>query len=303
VVEWVAVDWGTSNLRAWGIGADGGIAFERSSADGMGKLNPEDYPGVLSGLLAGCLDHPVDVLVCGMAGARQGWMEAPYVDAPALLTALGRHAVAPHMESRQFAVRILPGVCQRREGVEDVMRGEETQLLGLLAGRPGFAGTVLMPGTHSKWVSLAEGRIDRFESAMTGELYEVLGHHSVLRHSLAGETMGPATEAGIAAGLEAGLNDPGRVTSLLFKTRAAALLSARGPDWCSGYLSGVLVGAEVGGHRSWLDGQPVPLLGSARLNRLYARALELAGARGEPVDAAGATLAGLAAARRQGFEA
>src|SRR5690606_7535188 len=133
-----------------------------------------------------------------------------------------------------------------------VMRGEETQLLGLLTLRPGFEGTVIMPGTHSKWVRIAGDRIEQFSTAMTGELYDVLGTHSVLRHSLNGERTGPATEDGVAEGLTAGLERPGEVTALLFRARAAALLSARGPDWCSGYLSGLLVGAEIGGRRDWL---------------------------------------------------
>src|SRR5690606_11040147 len=106
-----------------------------------------------------------------------------------------------------------------------------------------------MPGTHSKWVRLEDGTVTGFATAMTGELYDVLGTHSVLRHSLSGERTGPATEDGVAEGLDAGLNDPAQVTSLLFRTRAASLLSGRGPDWCSGYLSGLLVGAEIGGRR------------------------------------------------------
>jgi 2-dehydro-3-deoxygalactonokinase len=180
------------------------------------------------------------------------------------------------------------------------MRGEETQLLGLTLLRPGFSGTVVMPGTHSKWVQLDCGRLERFETAMTGELFDVLGTHSVLRLSLGGEQTGPATEEGVDAGLTAGLEAPERLTSLLFRTRAASLLSGKGPDWCSGYLSGVLVGAEVAGHRSWLQGgRPVPLLGSERLCRLYAAALNRIGVSSETIDVRQATLAGLSAARAQ----
>ena len=181
------------------------------------------------------------------------------------------------------------------------MRGEETQLLGLLALRPGFAGTVIMPGTHSKWVRIADGRIAEFATAMTGELYDVLGTHSVLRHSLAGERTGAATEDGIAAGLEQGLTQPETLTSLLFRTRAASLLSGRGPDWCSGYLSGLLVGAEIGGRRDWLAEGAVPLIGSPRLCRLYDAAIGMTGGRSETIDATEATVVGLAAARQQGI--
>lgn len=298
-VEWVAVDWGTSNLRAWGLDAAGEIVFSEASDQGMGKLARAAYPGVLSGLLSPHVSGPADVLICGMAGARQGWMEAPYIETPAKLSHLISGAVRPDAGGTDFRPRILPGVCQRVAGREDVIRGEETQILGLLALKPGFEGTVIMPGTHSKWVRIEGGAITEFETAMTGELYDVLGTHSVLRHSLVGERMGPATEDGVAEGLSVGLERPAELTALLFRTRAAGLLSARGADWCSGYLSGLLVGAEIGGQRDWLGGGTVPLVGSARLCRLYASALRRIGIESEALDATDATLAGLKAARLQ----
>jgi len=298
--EWVAVDWGTSNLRAWGIGADGAQTFAVSSDKGMGKLSQPEFPGVLDAVIGEKVRGATDVVICGMAGARQGWMEAPYLNTPADLTALLASAVSPGGASANLRPRILPGVCQRTQGQEDVMRGEETQLLGLLHLRPGFDGAVILPGTHSKWVELRGGRIVRFQSAMTGEMYEVLSQHSVLRHSFAGETNGPETEAGVAEGLAAGLEHPELLSSLAFRTRSALLLSKKGADWCSGYLSGLLVGTEIGGHRDWLaSGQPVPLIGSARFGRLYGAALKQIGVESFALDATEATIAGLKAARAQ----
>jgi 2-dehydro-3-deoxygalactonokinase len=296
-VEWIAVDWGTSNVRVWGVDAAGGTVFAESSDQGMSKLTPAQYPDVLAGLIGTHAPGVNEVVICGMAGARQGWLEAPYRETPSKLSGLLDAAVAPPAPG--LSVRILPGICQRTGG-EDVMRGEETQLLGLLALRPGYSGAVIMPGTHSKWVRLEDGTVTGFATAMTGELYDVLGTHSVLRHSLSGERTGPATEDGVAEGLDAGLNDPAQVTSLLFRTRAASLLSGRGPDWCSGYLSGLLVGAEIGGRRGWLGNGSVPLVGSARLCRLYGAGLARIGVESETVDATDATLAGLKAARQQG---
>jgi 2-dehydro-3-deoxygalactonokinase len=294
--EWIAVDWGTSNVRAWGIDAAGGIAFAAESDRGMGKITPPDYPGVLSSLLEPHGGVAGEILICGMAGARQGWKEAPYLDTPADLSHLIDGAVTPP----GAPARILPGICQR--GREDVMRGEETQILGLLALRPGYEGAVVMPGTHSKWVRLEGGRVAEFATAMTGELYDVLGTHSVLRHSLGGERTGPTTEDGISAGLSAGLETPALLTSLLFRTRAASLLSGKGADWCSGYLSGLLVGAELGGRRDWIGTAPIPLIGSPRLCRLYGAGLARIGAKSETIDATDATLAGLKAARQQGLQ-
>ena len=297
--EWIAVDWGPSNLRAWGIDAAGGIAFSRSSDQGMGKLTPDAYPGVLTALLAEAVPAaaPIDVLICGMAGARQGWLEAPYLDTPADLSHLLARSVAPQMPGTGFRVRILPGVCFRSPGAEDVMRGEETQLLGLHALSPDFTGLVVMPGTHSKWATLADSRIERFSSAMTGELFEVLRTHSVLRHSLQGELVGPDRDSGFEAGLAQGLGAPQRLTATLFKVRAGSLLSGRSAPWCAGFLSGLLIGAEIGGQRDWITDAEIPLVGSSGLCGLYARGFAVLGARTRIVDATDATLAGLRAAR------
>lgn len=296
-VEWVAVDWGTSNLRAWGIGSAGEVTFARSSPDGMGRLTREQYPSVLTGLLSEVRES-VDVLICGMAGARQGWLEAPYLDAPADLGTLARGAVRPDMPGAQFAASILPGVCQREVGAEDVMRGEETQLLGLSALIPGFSGLVIMPGTHSKWALLDGTTLSRFSSAMTGELFELLRLHSVLRHSLGGELEGEERDIGFDAGLALGLDKPERLTATLFKVRAGALLSGRSPAWCAGFLSGLLIGAEIGGQRNWIGSAEIPLIGSVGLCSLYQGALARLGAKSRIVDATDATLAGLKAARQ-----
>jgi 2-dehydro-3-deoxygalactonokinase len=297
--EWIAVDWGTSNVRAWGIAADGSQTFSASSDKGMGRIGRADYPAVLEALIGEQASSTVDIVICGMAGARQGWMEAPYFETPAELGRLAARAVRPEGVDARFRPRILPGVCQRTSGGEDVMRGEETQVLGLLRLRPGFEGAAILPGTHSKWIEIRDGRIVRFQSAMTGELYEVLSQHSVLRHSFAGEQAGPETDSGATAGMEAGLGHPELVTSLAFRTRAASLLSGKGADWCSGYLSGLLIGTEIGGHRDWLGSGVMPLIGSSGLCRTYASALRKLGIESVTIDATDATLAGLKEARAQ----
>lgn len=297
--DWVAVDWGTSNLRAWGIGSDGQVLFSKASDEGMGKLTRDAYPAVLTKLIGDEFSSSgpqVGVLICGMAGARQGWLEAPYLEAPAELGGLVSGAVSPAMPGSRFAPRILPGVRQKLSGSEDVMRGEETQLLGLSALTPGFSGLVVMPGTHSKWVMLAGTRIERFSTSMTGELFEVLRVHSVLRHSLGADEDG--RDEGFAAGLETGLEAPQRLTASLFKVRAASLLSGRSKGWCAGYLSGLLIGAEIGGQRDWIGSGEVPLVGGSALGSLYARGFAMIGVKTRIVDAADAVLAGLKAARQ-----
>ena len=298
-VEWVAVDWGTSNLRSWGIAADGSVVFEKTSPKGMGKLTREEFPAALAELLDGVIaarSGKLEVLICGMAGARQGWLEAPYLQAPTDLRGLLEGAVHPDMGDSPIRASILPGVCQKA-GADNVMRGEETQLLGLASLNPGYSGMVCMPGTHSKWAQLSGSRIERFSTAMTGELFELLRTHSVLRHSLTGDLAGPGRAEGFKAGAEAGLAHPEQLLGTLFEVRAGSLLSGRQPEWCAGFLSGLLIGTEVGSNRHLIGDQPVPLIGAPALCALYAQVLELAGASGAPKDATEIVLAGLKAAR------
>jgi 2-dehydro-3-deoxygalactonokinase len=278
--------------------ADGVPLFAAESGDGMGTLSPEDYPGALTSLLAPYLPTPekgLPVVICGMAGARQGWAEADYLETSADLRELGRRAVHPPVGDLPYSVSILSGVCQRQP--EDVMRGEEIQLLGLSILRPGFDGLVCMPGTHSKWAQLDGTILASFSTVMTGELFALLRSHSVLRHTTQGDLIGPDTEAGVEAGLTAGQNAPDRLTSLLFRARSASLLSGKQPDWCSGYLSGLLVGAETAARRDSVRGQSVPVIGSPRLTRIYCEALKRVGAEPDPVDPTESVLAGLRAAK------
>ena len=299
IVDWVAVDWGTSNLRLWGLDAEGTVTFERSSPKGMGKLSREDFPAALADLLQDVQPAggtAIEVLICGMAGARQGWLEAPYLEAPTDLRGLLDGAVHPAMPDGRIAPAILPGVCQKA-GNDNVMRGEETQLLGLAALDQGFSGVVCMPGTHSKWVQLAGTRIEKFSTAMTGEMFEVLRTHSVLRHSLNGDIDGPGRAEGFAVGAASGLEHPEQLLGTLFQVRAGSLLSGRQPDWCAGYLSGLLIGTEIGSNRHLIGAEAVPLIGSPALCALYAQVLGMIGVRGEPKDATEIVLAGLKAAR------
>ena len=297
-IAWVGVDWGTSNLRAWGIADSGAVVAHAHSDQGMGKLAREQFPDALGAVLSEMPlpARPCDVVICGMAGARQGWLEAPYLEAPTDLSAIGRGAVRPDIPNERFSVSILPGVCQRAGG-ENVMRGEETQLLGLASLTPGYAGLVCMPGTHSKWARLEGTRIAHFSTAMTGEMFALLKTQSVLRHSLSGPHDGPGQDEGFVAGARDGLDNPAALLGQLFTVRAASLLSGREPDWCAGYLSGLLIGTEIAANRNEIGTDPVPLIGSDKLCALYMRVLHMAGASGRLVDSTEVVLAGLKAAR------
>jgi 2-dehydro-3-deoxygalactonokinase len=296
-IEWVAVDWGTSNLRAWAMGGDGSVVASASSDNGMGRLEREQFPAALQDVASQLgVAKGTEVLICGMAGARQGWLEAPYLEAPTDLRGLHAGAVRPPMPDESLNASILPGVCQR-QGDENVMRGEETQLLGLASLMPGYKGLVCLPGTHSKWALLRGTTVERFTTAMTGEVFELLRTQSVLRHSVGSAGGGAEQDEGFAAGASAGLDRPGDLLGQLFRVRAASLLSDRGADWSVGYLSGLLIGTEIAANRNQIGTDAVPLIGSTSLCRLYKQVLEMAGARAQLVDATEAVLAGLKAAR------
>lgn len=301
-----AVDWGTSSFRLWLLDAAGGVLAERRSGEGMLTAATEGFGPILEKHLAAtAAPESLPVIVCGMAGARQGWIEAPYVTLPAGLDGILAGAVPVPGQSRD--VRILPGLAQRAADAPDVMRGEETQLAGVL---PLFASgrhVICMPGTHSKWVEAEDGVISGFRTWLTGELFSVLSKQSILRHSL-GENAAPAlpdTPAFVAACMEA-LGQGGDIGPSLFRIRAATLLQDLQPADAAAKLSGLLIGAEIASARRLFDlpADEIILVASGPLGSLYAAALKLAGCTILQADADEAVRAGLfEAGKRLGWTA
>lgn len=299
-MHWIGIDWGTSNLRAWKFDENDSLVSAYQSNDGMGSLSKGDYPVVLEKILRSLdvVSSPADVesiIVCGMAGAKQGWQEAPYLSLPLDLESIPLHST--RVQSQFENIHILPGVAQHLVGQNDVMRGEETQLLGLLDKYQVFSGTVAMPGTHSKWATLESGRLTSFQTVLTGELFDILSNHSVLRHSMPDETSAAMDDEGLADGLQAGMAAPEMLQSLLFKTRASGLISAKSNDWAKSYLSGLLIGTEVKTNAPPTP-QKVPIVGSPKLAPIYRRALQKLGHDVLELDATEITIAGLKLAHR-----
>ncbi|MGN6537318.1 MAG: 2-dehydro-3-deoxygalactonokinase [Mesorhizobium sp.] len=295
-----AVDWGTTRLRLWLLDGSGTVLAERRGDDGLISAREKGFAAVLERHLAAAgAPAALPVIMCGMVGARQGWLEAPYVDVPSPLSAVLRGALSVPDAGRD--IRIVPGMAQRLADAPDVMRGEETQLAGAgLAGRGRHI--VCMPGTHSKWVAVEDGAVTGFGTWPTGELFSVLAAHSILRHSL-GEHPAAVTADSPAfrRWCEAALADGGDITGRLFSVRAAGLLHGLGPDDAAACLSGLLIGAEIAsaGRRYPAGKQPVALVASGALGVLYSAALGLAGHAIRPVDADEAVRAGLFAAARE----
>ena len=287
--DWIAVDWGTSNLRAWAMSADGSVLAEASSDKGMLRVETGGFEEALLALVSDWLPsgETKTVLAAGMVGARQGWIEAPYAEVPCAGIDPGTMAQAP-VEDPRLSVHILPGLCQREPA--DVMRGEETQIFGFLAEQTGFTGSICLPGTHSKWVEVSGGRVSGFHTAMTGELFELLSKQSVLKHSMDTEWSEAAFLDGVAVGLEA----PGDLISSLFAIRAESLLRDPETGWGAARLSGLLIGAELAS--SVNTETSVALIGGGRMVDLYAAALSIRGIEALRFDAGRATRAGLTAA-------
>lgn len=270
----IAVDWGTTNRRAWGV--EPGGAVRELLEDGMGvlKVAPGGYTGEIDRLRALWPGRPL--LLAGMVGSNRGWVEADYAPAPAGLDALVGALRRPALDAV-----IVPGVSWRDGRVADVMRGEEVQLLGAYAaGLVPPDGLVCHPGTHAKWVRMQGGAIGPFRTVMTGELFSMLGRHGILQDRLSGEV---TANDSFRAGAEHGLKH-GDLTAELFSIRARHLLRVGEGDDAS-YASGLLIGTDVRIGLAFGGGEgPVALIGRPDLTALYAEALRLAGRQTAELD-------------------
>jgi 2-dehydro-3-deoxygalactonokinase len=292
---YVAVDWGTSSFRLWLIGKDGSVIAERRSGEGMTTAARTGFAEVLASHLA-AIAAPADlpVLVCGMAGAKQGWVEAGYIDTPAALADIP--AAAVRIPGVATDIRILPGLAQRDTAAPDVMRGEETQLLGAAATLGDGDHLVCMPGTHSKWVRLSGGKVLGFSTFMTGELFEAIAKNTILSHAIAEAGAISGATAAFRAAVSRMVANPALATSQLFSVRAGSLIAGLSPEDAKARLSGTLIGLEIAGALSLVaEGTPVTLVVSGGLGDLYRGALTAAGLSPSVIDADTAVRNGLAA--------
>lgn len=285
--SWIAVDWGMSRLRAWAMGPGGEVMDRQASDAGAATLSRDAFEPALLRLIEPWLGPgTTTVIACGALGARQGWAEAPYVPVPCKP---GETApISPTLQDKRLKLHILPGVSQ--DSPADVMRGEETQTAGLIAGMPGFDGILCVPGSHTKWIHVSAGEIVSFRSAMTGELFALLSQHSILRESLDGaDTDGEAFDGAVAESL----SRPERLAQALFSIRADGLLHGLTAAEARGRLSGLLIGADLAAARPYWLGQQVAISGTPALAELYTRALESQGVQCLACDAEALVLAGL----------
>jgi len=264
--RYIAIDWGSTNLRAW-LYQDDRCLESRQSEAGVTRLNGKSPEAVLAEVTAGWRDSTTPVVMAGMVGSNVGWKIAPYLPVPAHFSAIGEQ-----LTSVGDKIWIIPGLCVSRDDNHNVMRGEETQLLGARSLSP--SSVYVMPGTHCKWV-LADGeKIHDFRTVMTGEL-----HHLLLRHSLVGAGLPEQINApdAFTAGLERGLASPA-VLPQLFEVRASHVLGNLPREEVSEFLSGLLIGAEVASMRDFIAcEQAITIVAGSSLTSRYQQAFSAIG--------------------------
>lgn len=275
----IGIDWGTSRFRAYRIGDDGTVLARREADLGVAALKPADFPTVLAREAGDWIaesDGPV--VLAGMVGSRQGWIEAPYLACPADAERIAASAMPVELPGGGRGW-IVPGLIARdAQGRPDVLRGEETQLIGLMAALGDKPGTVCLPGTHSKWADVAGGTIRGFATHMTGEMYDLILNRSMIGRVAA---EGPPDDRAFAAGVARGREGDGLLYQL-FGARAAVLAGDLAGAALPSYLSGLLIGHEV---FTVAPPSEVHLLAGAGLSARYEQALAILGIRAVVHDA------------------
>ncbi len=271
----IGVDWGGSSLRVFRFSDDGEVLEQRASHRGVATIEGGRFAEALGELISDwAAGGNARLVMCGMIGSRQGWAEAPYIACPTDLGALASELLP--LRTPFGPALIAPGLSVDDADRLDVMRGEETQFLGAMPSAD-WSGVIVHPGTHAKWATFDVGRIIGFRTWMTGELFELLRKHSVLRLLMAD---GADDDAAFDLGVSRGSSDPA-ITGLLFTARTEGLFERIVPPALPSYLSGLLIGSELAGGLSNVAADAdILLVGDARLTCLYGRAFDRTGRSG-----------------------
>lgn len=271
----IAIDWGSSNLRAYRVGPAGRVVDRVATSDGVATLTREGMVDAVAALIARWPSEAGALYCCGMIGSSVGWIEVPYLECPIL-----PEQIASQMAPMEIGGRTLlasPGLtCRSKDGIPDVMRGEEVLCLGVLREdgplRRG-KGLLCLPGTHVKWVALEDRAITSFSTALVGELYEALSASSLLRNHLRGD---PVASAAFLRGVDCGASGGG-LARLLFTVRSRSVLGDLSDRDSASFASGVLIGNDIhdamGVYQDFFGTAPLRLVGEPGLCGLYRAAL------------------------------
>lgn len=269
-MQFVALDWGTSSLRGALLAADGSVLEERSFARGILTVDKGGFAEVFESCFGDWMQARTLCLIAGMAGSQQGWMEAPYCPCPAGFADIA--AQLTWIEPQRIG--IVPGMSMDKSGVPDVVRGEETQVFGALHLLGLNDARVVLPGTHSKWVTVSNHHITDFSTWMTGEFYALLSQHSILARTLP-STDTPHDDTAFGQGVARALHGDSLLHSA-FSARTLSLFKLMATDALPSYLSGLVIGEELK-HQQLKRGDSVVLVGAESLTKIYTQALHQIG--------------------------
>ncbi len=259
---WVALDWGTSNFRAY-LMENNNVIDQVSTQEGMKFVDQKKFENTLvKNITAWRKKFNINIVIAsGMVGAKQGWIEVPYINSPCDIRNLNFKTLNI---LDNINIHILSGVCQSNPS--DVMRGEETQIAGFLLNNIDFNGSICLPGTHSKWVNLNSYDIKKFTSFLTGELYEIVKKYSILKHSL--NTTRLEDEI-VKSAANLIIENPSLISNKLFEIRAENLLKNSNQISNNSKLVGYLLGIELSGSRTYWEDKDLVIIGSSNLNEYY----------------------------------
>ena len=272
----LAIDWGTTSLRGALLDNDGAVLEERGFERGILTVAPGEFAAVFASCFGDWVQSSYLCLMSGMVGSQQGWQEAAYCPCPTSFNELARHL--QWLTPGRMA--IVPGLCIDSAGVPDVMRGEETQIFGALQLLDLTSATLVLPGTHSKWVSVKQHCVSNFSTWMTGEFYALLTQHSILARTLPahGQKDSPKIELNSSA-FEQGVAYARSGKGLLhtaFSARTVGLFNRMPKEALPSYLSGLVVGEELKA-QTLAPGDVVVAMGAEALTTRYELALKQLG--------------------------
>lgn len=268
----VAVDWGTSSLRGALINSEGVVLEKRAFPQGILQVAHGQFPNVFEQRFGDWMGADTLCLISGMAGSRQGWREAPYCPCPS-----GFEDIAQHLQwIEKDRIGIVPGLSTWNDDTPDVMRGEEIQIFGALAAQQIQTAQFVLPGTHSKWAQVLDGKISAFKTFMTGEFYALLSQHSILAKTCLPDA--PLKKEVFIDGVMQSQKSGGLLHHA-FSARSLALFEKLNPAQSSSYISGLLIGEEIKSAKADRldDSTPFLILGSGQLTQRYGFAMEALG--------------------------
>ncbi len=297
---YIAGDWGTTNLRLSLVDSIDGHCIAKSAGPGIGAISSDAIADMLDGMTEAWVhDYGVKrAVLCGMVGSNIGWTDAGYVDCPLPLEQLQRQFV--ETSSTNLQVSIVPGIrCRNPIGAVDIMRGEETQLLGALSKNPNlYEGNqlVCMPGTHSKWVFMQDSVVENFTTSVSGELFSILAKHSVLARGAEPDYL--SSQAFSNGVLRSAENMHVDLNHLLFETRSRQIAGQLVKEDAQSFLSGLIIGRDImGARRMFADVCPasdaITFISNPKLNGLYQHACDRLNITCETLDGDHLTRAGI----------